>query len=291
MTETQNNVTTTRPRQREAYERMQSEMAAVPESDYVTINVDVMTAVSTVLGCVPQILALRPKFEAELPAFDQQQLDKLETYALGTMHAQSQYLAASTPPENIPVLVAEAIEIRDRFIADVSALGKHGYINAAKLYDLKGTNGYRNTATDVMTLANLVRNNWDKVAGKTSLTEADLDYAETLGERIISAVGFRDRAPAIVAETAVARQQAFTVCVHAYDYARKGVNYLRWEEGDADDIAPSLYSGRVTKKRPTSDMKQKPEAPVVPAAPTAAVVEPTATPVAVGLPGASPFLK
>jgi hypothetical protein len=30
----------------------------------------------------------------------------------------------------------------------------------------------------------------------------------------------------------------------AYDQVRRAVTFLRWNEGDADRIAPSLYSGR-----------------------------------------------
>ena len=38
--------------------------------------------------------------------------------------------------------------------------------------------------------------------------------------------------------------RAFTLFSRAYDATRGAVTYLRWNEGDADDIAPSLYKGR-----------------------------------------------
>ncbi|MFS8069892.1 MAG: hypothetical protein ACMG6S_26300, partial [Byssovorax sp.] len=46
------------------------------------------------------------------------------------------------------------------------------------------------------------------------------------------------------AEAADRKLRAFTLFTNAYDQVRRGVMYLRWDEGDADSLAPSLYKGR-----------------------------------------------
>jgi hypothetical protein len=81
--------------------------------------------------------------------------------------------------------------------------------------------------------------------------------------------------------------------VHAYDQTRRAVAYLRWNEGDADAIAPSLYKGRGGRSASSSDTAAAPEdaataGPTAPASPGAAppvVPRSLATPAA---PGAAP---
>ncbi|MBI5479925.1 MAG: hypothetical protein HY906_13755 [Deltaproteobacteria bacterium] len=40
------------------------------------------------------------------------------------------------------------------------------------------------------------------------------------------------------------RDRAFTLLVNAYDTFQRAVTYLRWNEGDAGTIAPSLFDYR-----------------------------------------------
>ena len=72
-----------------------------------------------------------------------------------------------------------------------------------------------------------------------------------------------------------------------YDTARRAVGYLRWNENDADTIAPSLYAGRNTgRKKAGPDVAQTPKpAPSTPATP--AEPGPAASP-SVGTPAPVP---
>ncbi|WP_437293039.1 hypothetical protein [Sorangium sp. So ce426] len=47
--------------------------------------------------------------------------------------------------------------------------------------------------------------------------------------------------------------------MHAYDQTRRAIAYLRWNEGDADTIAPSLYKGRGGRAASSSDTAEAPE--------------------------------
>jgi len=58
--------------------------------------------------------------------------------------------------------------------------------------------------------------------------------------------------------------RAFTLLCRVYDLAQKAVVFLRWEHGDADAIAPSLFDnggGRPKRARPDSSPSGTPEAP------------------------------
>jgi hypothetical protein len=81
---------------------------------------------------------------------------------------------------------------------------------------------------------------------------------------------------------------------NAYDQARRAITYLRWNKGDADLIAPSLYAGRGNARRRVSEGTELPAAEVTPIAqPQAAVASNGSTAVEerapFGMPGGSPF--
>jgi hypothetical protein len=92
----------------------------------------------------------------------------------------------------------------------------------------------------------MFRDKWSVLEGKTLIQPKDLKDAQVLADRLTSAVGEREQTPAQAVEATERRQRAFSLFVKAYDQARRAISYLRWEQGDVDSIAPSLYSGGAT---------------------------------------------
>jgi len=256
-TTTQPDSTSPVPRFRDAYQHLIDEIRKVPDADIVTINIDVPTAVTTVLGALPGILTFRPQIATDIPSFDLARLDKLESYTLALGHAHTLYLAASNPPESLVELSDTGTKARELLLSDASALAARGFIDGEKLKTLKGAHGYRNLAVDLFTLSALLRDNWDRIAGKTAVQSAELDQAETLADRLLTAFGLREQGTETTAESAGIRQRAFSLFVNTYDDARRALSYLRWHQGDIDDVAPSLYAARGSSKR-------KPEPPAPP---------------------------
>ena len=79
------------------------------------------------------------------------------------------------------------------------------------------------------------------------------------------------------------RNRAFTLLVHTYEESRRAVQYLRFWEGDADDLAPSMYEKHRGKQGQNGG--QKPASPAGPAdapaqAPAVAGAPTAATPAA-----------
>ena len=280
---------------RDAFQKALPAAKALDLDDLIIINIDVATAVTTALGSLPEILALRERAKT-LSEFDLTQLDELGTYARATMHAHGEWLAATAPPEALQAINDEGLALRDLLYSDAVALSKRGLVNSSPLSEFKKEVGYKNLATDLVGLSSLLRNSWAQIDGKTAMMQAEIDRAEELSEKLLMAVGAREQAPAVIAEVAQMRQRMFTLFVQAYDQARRVVGFLRWREGDLETIAPSLYAGR-NKSRRTEPTQ--PAAPVVapatvspgaPATAAAGAVAPAATPpVASGLPGSSPF--
>jgi hypothetical protein len=239
---------------------------------------------------LPQIMTLRPALET-LTGFQIGYLDHLELYALASMQTQTIYQGTSAPPEHLQELVAEATALRELLLSDATALANRGLIGGAKLGALKGSVGFRNVASDLLTLANMIRSNWDAVSTRTGVTVAELDRAEVVGDQLINDIGIREQAPAATSAVSIERQRAFTLFVRAYDQVRRGVCYLRWDEGDADSIAPSLYGGRRRKSGSEVNTPPEPAPAPTPSTTTAPVVAaPPVVRAAVGLPGADPFV-
>jgi len=173
------------PRFRDAYQTLLEEMRAVPADKLMIVNLDIPTAVTTVLGALPQIRAMRAQVMA-MPQMDIARFDKLEAYTLAVGYANSLYLAASQPSESLEDLAAEGVTMRDLLVAEATTLSQRRLIDGQRLKELKGANGYRNLAVDLFTLAAMVREVWPTLGGKTTLQLSELDQAETLADKLLT---------------------------------------------------------------------------------------------------------
>lgn len=233
----------------EAYARVKADLEALKVEELLQLNLDVTGAVTSALGLLPEVKALRDQIVKELPSFDIAAFDKLEDYALALSFANTNYLAATQPPDDLPALNEDASRMHDRLLADAKALAAHGLLDGAQLAQLLGGNGYKPLAQDLQLLSQIMRQAWSKVENKSATTADDLKAAAQLSVRLMRIVGLREQGPALVAAAADQRLRAFTRFINVYEDARRAVAYLRARQGDADTIAPSLYPGR-PRRRP-----------------------------------------
>lgn len=276
-----------------AYEATSADRTALSPNDLVPVNTDIPSAVTTILGVVSRLSSLREEIAAKLPS-DVGQVDKVTTYAHALSHAHSVYYAASAPFEPLPELAEQATKCRDVLLADAKALAIHGLVDPKPLAELKGGPGYLNIATDLSVLARIFRERWPAIVGVTPLTPSNIEEAERIFQQINQAYGERTQQPAEVAKVTEDRQRAFTLLVRTYDQVRKLTTYVRWEKGDADKIAPSLWANRGRSGMSSASNKTEPASaePAPNAAPTATATPIPTPPVApAGHPGSSPFAE
>jgi hypothetical protein len=238
-----------------ALERVRPKFAPMTDEELLQIAVDPVTAGVTMRGAVPKIMALRPQLE-KLANFDIQSLDNLEDYLHAWLRTHALFLGTTLPPENFSALVEKVSQFRDNLASDAQALVQRGVIAAQALEGLKGGVGHKNIVGDVLILTTLFRTHWDKIAGRTLVTEAELDEADAALDTLMTDLGVREQTPAAKESTALERQKAYTLFVNAYDQVRRAVSFLRWNEGDADEIAPSLFGG---KRRKAGTDVEKPD--------------------------------
>src|SRR5690606_26364868 len=129
--------------------------------------------------------------------------------------------------------------------------------------------GYRDLAEDLIALVNLYRGHWPLIANRTAITMDEIEHAESLAAQLVIAVGERDLVPVARSAAMEQRERAFALLVEAYNDARRAVLYLRAYDGDADEIAPSLYAGRT---RPRDDAVE----PTSPGEPQPSTSQPSA---------------
>lgn len=236
------------PRYHEAYNRHLAAILAVPEQDLIQISVDLRKVLTNTLGVLPKLVALRDQLES--PQYlGPGALDNLEGYLLAMAHGHALHEFASQRNE-IAGAAEMATQVREVLLADTRALVQRGLISGAGLENLKGPRGYRNVAFDLISLTAVMRQNWATIEGRTALRLEELDRAEALADQVLISVGLRDQGPPEVEASAIIRQKAFTLFVRTYDEVRRAVSFLRWHEGDADEIAPSLYAGRTRRRAP-----------------------------------------
>ncbi len=281
-----------------AYEQVLAELAAVDDEELIPVNLDITLIASVVLGCLPEISRHREEILAHMPKFDVATFDKLELYARAAGHAHALHLRAAQGPD-VSELVSEATALREILFIDATALARRGLIDGAVLAELRGPVGHRNLAFDLSALSSLLRENWVRLQGKTAVTPEEIGRARALYDQLITVVGLREQAPALVNEAARQRQRAFTLLVRAYDQARRALSYLHWSDEELDRIAPSLYERRGQKRKSTA---AEPElngksatvptlvtgTPELAAAVTAAKLAAKST--GKGLPGETPFV-
>ena len=272
------------------FQRVEAEIQAVTERELMPVNVDVQSAVATVLGALPEIRALRDTF-AQLMGFDIARFDKLRDYTLALGHTHAMYRGAAGPSDGLTALADNVTALRDVLEADAVALAKRKILDEAQVNKLRGGSGYKNIAFEVAGLVGLFREHWDAIKGRSALQADELEHAGELAQQLVIAVGIKEQGPVVVNAASALRQRAFTLFTNAYDDVRRAVSFLHWSDGNADQIAPSLYAGRGGRGSPDAPPAPAP-VPTDPATPPAAQAASPAAPVVatpVGLPGSVPF--
>lgn len=221
-----------------AVEAIRPEADALHPDDVMSIRVDIPRAVSTALGAFLKIGSHRDEIAEQMPAHPMGLLDKLETYAVAALYAHLTLVASE---DALKALLAEATTLREDLLVGAEALAHRGKLDRKRVADVRSGQGQLDLANDLVALGVLFSAAWEDVKASTAVTRTEVDRASVLGLELLTALGARDQGPAPISESKDARARFFTLFARAYDSCRRALVYLRWAEGDADEIAPSLF--------------------------------------------------
>jgi hypothetical protein len=239
-----------------AFARVEAEIAAVPLESVRTINVHVPSAVVLVLGKLPRLLALRDEMIRACPRQPLETIDKLRDYALAAAHAYARVLPRDGGETRLRTLLNEASPLRERMLASAGALVAFGLLDAEAVAVIRRGTGHLDTIQDLLSLGELLRQAGPEVVSKTPLVPADIERAIQLGELLLEALGQQREGTDGSNDRGEAEEQlakAFELFRRAYEEYRRTINHIRWYEGDADEIAPSLAQSRRQGRRPQVD--------------------------------------
>lgn len=242
-----------------AYDKCLPMMLAIPPERLRAVNYDVPWATTAVLGSLGEVMQYRAA-ASRLPQYQVSNIDNLKDVTLALSHANALYQAACEPSDELKSLNDKALLWRNKLTAVVQMLVTCGILNPEVLSRTTGLTGYRNVATDVQILCSVLIGNWRQIDGKCPVRRSEVDEAANLAAAVLTAYGVREQGPASVEATADIRTRASTLFWEHWSETRRAINFLRWDKGDADTIAPPIFAPR---KRATNDEPEKPSEPTV----------------------------
>ena len=281
---------------RKEYETLLPAMMAL--TTLQPVNVHVPGAVITAFGVAPRIAVFRPQILDQIPGLDLVRFDGIEQRGRALLYAEAVYRTKNASADGLSALAEKAVVVRERLHTVLQMLLVYKVIPAETLKACSWGNGYEPVGTDVQTLAVTLSRNWEAIQSRCPVQLSELQEAEALALQILRLVGVREHETVEAGIESEMRSRAFTLFWEAYEEARRAVNYLRWEQDDADDFAPSLYAGRGHKKSgsKTEDQADETEETGSGSASGKSNVagSPSATstaPIPVGYPGSNPFIR
>jgi hypothetical protein len=240
-----------------ALDTLRAELDAMPESRIQRRNtLDASLAVETVLGKLPDLRRLRPLLAERYGETAGQAIDRLPLLASATKRSTVE-LTLVRPITDLSPLSKEVVAMHALLLADAQAMANRGVLDLSRLDTCRSLVGYRNQYHSLLSIEALLRDAWPRVASRTFLTEADLDRARMLGQQMMAALGLRESSSAAGAANEV-RIRALSLLVETYEEVRRNVTHLRWHEGDADALAPSLWTAQRGRRsaRPSAPMAE-----------------------------------
>lgn len=276
----------------EAYDRVLPEAKALATEQLVAIRLDIPAAIITAVATIPRLVVVREYID-KLPLFNPAIVSNYTNYVLALASAQSRYLSAIAPADQSSGVLEAATERRDLYWGDAQTFVAHGLINPEALKEIKCLSGYKNVAFDLMSLVRVFKSAWPNLAGKTAFAFEELAETNNLAWRLVSIAAQRAQSPEDVAQCTEIRQRMFTLFASAHDQVRRATIFLRWDYGDADEIAPSLYAGRPNTVRKNGKTKPETEQPTTATAtPAVESKNPAVAPNAkIGMPDSDPLMS
>lgn len=252
-----------------AYAKVQPEIDAMSPVGLRRVTVAVPAAITIGLGALPNIEARQEDFRRELPSYDYERASRLREYAYAALHAHHRAALSAEGEARLRSLLDEAGPLRESLLRTAELHAYGGDLDTDVVANIRRGTGHIDTANDLAQLPLLFRGARDKLTGRTPVTEAQLVRAAELSNELLDALGKRrvgTDGAALPSKEEEDRLKAFWLFHRVYDESRRAMAYLRWHEGDADLLVPSLFVGR--RRRSSSDEPGDGPEPAEPADPS-----------------------
>ena len=272
----------------DAFARCLPEMMALHPKKVLRLNLDVYSVAAKAFGVLPRIRELRPEFERVFCDFDSTLLDRLEVYVTALLHADGVFRVTAMPASDSEGLLEEGRALRPVLLSCLEACAKHGLVSPERWKRLQKTNGFLGVATDLGVLVAIFRAEPVLMQRQGLVGPSDLARGDYISLALLTIAGRRRHRRDNVQEASDMRARAFTLLMRNYERVRLAVQYMRFDHGDADEIAPTLFGKRTSRKQrerralrvaaaqneSTNALRREPQSPLPGAAAANATSEP-----------------
>ncbi|HLM72168.1 MAG TPA: hypothetical protein VK459_05745 [Polyangiaceae bacterium] len=236
-----------------AFAKIKPRLAKLKPEEVTAAPADMLAPVSIVLGALPSLRALRDAIVEELPKHPIAHLDDLEDYAHAAWYADVLHENQGLDEGSLKQLQEEAAALRESLLIAAEPLAHRGMLDAKRLAEIKAGRGKEDAANDLMALSELYSAQWDRIKTKTPVEEPEIRRADEIGQKILMSLMTKDTGKPV--DSADRRARAFTLLDRAYKACRRAAAYIRWEQGDVDELVPPLVR-RGPGRRPGSSVKE-----------------------------------
>lgn len=219
-----------------------AEMAAVTDDTTRAVATDLHHAASVIRMAIPKLLPLRPELAA-LPRYDVTWIDRLETLAAALDAAQYACDVAERDAGPTMAALVEATRRHGRLLTTViDGLVQSGLLPCAEPAHGTRRRSLEALAEHVGACADLLLRRQPHLIARTPLTEATLQEALHVSTVLRDRLAERARRTEARPARLVTRERLWTVAEAAWAQVQRGVRFVRFDHGDADALAPTLYA-------------------------------------------------
>jgi hypothetical protein len=246
-----------------AYESLRGRLEQKAVGELTPIPLEGAFVVQTLLGVLQQVERHREAIVQECPRLDPNLFGDMKQAIFALAHAESLKRGASGLPSELEDPMKEVRATRAKMKADLEPLVVRGIL-APDALTLSVGNSARNVAFDVLRFANYMDQHAALLKARMWTTPEELYQARTAAQQLLAFAGTKEFTTQD--EVSLMYQRAMSYVAELYEELRWAVRYARRQFGDADVIAPSLYTMRAQrgpgKNRPAPEEVEPSSTPV-----------------------------
>lgn len=222
-----------------AYEMHKVRIRTRARSPLVPLIVNVPYACSVLLTCAGNCQRFLDDIARETPNIDVERLRGLESEVHAVQHSHAKVLVKSQPPKAVEERTKKCIDVRRVLNAERELMVVRGLLPEDAV-ELHGTVSPVLVATDIRAISALFRRHWDKaevVVGSLSR----LDEADAAADALDEAVAESKEQQEDKAEAEKERNAALWIAYETQQELYRGVQFVRFYDGDVDALVPSIF--------------------------------------------------
>jgi hypothetical protein len=229
---------------RAAFDATADVRAAVDVKVIPPYTLEALHAARQAAAIPARVEPFRVAIQEQLPRFNLVHLDRIGQYALALEYAHATLVARAQRVRLTPELAAEGYKLRALLFGYGELLALGGRFPADVLARLREGSGYDDLIEDLSALLVLYGERANTINDMSAVTPAHVARAKEVVAQLQAALVLDREIELSQTQLVGERHKIAYVLVNAHRELRRAMDYLRFYEGDAAVLVPSLYTPR-----------------------------------------------